>query len=122
MKPRQPLQIEYYVTTDGTTPFQLWFDALKDKTAQARILVRLERLSAGNPGDHKGIGMEDAFELRIPHGKGFRIYFGVWQDRLVVLLCGGDKQSKTQQADDIAQALTYWTEYLQRMTINEQNS
>ena len=113
------MEIEYYSALDGSVPFQHWFDSLKDKATQARVLVRLERLRAGNPGDHKGIGMESAYELRIPYGKGLRVYFGVWQDRLVILLCGGDKQSKSSQSDDIALAIAYWAEYQQRMQENE---
>lgn len=41
--------LDYYVAPEGTIPFQSWFDSLTDKIAQARILVRLERLQGGNP-------------------------------------------------------------------------
>jgi putative addiction module killer protein len=112
-------ELEYYQTTEGEIPFQEWFDNLADKTAQARILVRLERLKGGNPGDYKGIGMEDTYELRVPHGKGYRIYFGVKDEKLIILLCGGDKQSKSQQSEDITRAQMYWSEYKERSLSNE---
>lgn len=36
--------------------FAEWFSTLKDRTIRARIAVRIDRLAAGNPGDHKGVG------------------------------------------------------------------
>ena len=36
-----------------TELFAKWIDGLKDVRARARILVRIERLAAGNPGDAK---------------------------------------------------------------------
>jgi len=37
------------------------------------------------------------------------VYFGEKDDDIVVLLCGGDKGSQT---NDIQQAKAYWKEYL----------
>ena len=39
-----------------TEIFAKWIDELQDIRARARILVRIERLSAGNPGDVKPVG------------------------------------------------------------------
>lgn len=36
--------------------FAKWIDGLKDIRARARILVRVERLAAGNPRDLKAVG------------------------------------------------------------------
>ena len=49
-------------------------------------------------------------ELRIDVGPGYRVYFGRIGDRIVLLLCGGDKR---RQDDDIARAKGYWTAYRQ---------
>lgn len=39
-----------------TEHFAKWLDGLKDIRARARILVRIERLASGNPGDVKPVG------------------------------------------------------------------
>ena len=78
-----------------------WFARLKDREARARILVRIRRLSLGNPGDAKPVG-EGVSELRIDYGPGFRVYFVRRGEALIVLLGGGDKST---QASDIRAAL-----------------
>lgn len=47
-------------------------------------------------------------ELRFFFGAGYRVYFAEDGDTIVVLLCGGDKDS---QPRDIQQAQAYWQEY-----------
>jgi len=69
--------------------------------ARARILVRLERLASGNPGDVKPVG-EGVSELRVNYGPGYRVYFKKEGLEVVILLAGGDKGS---QATDIKIAL-----------------
>lgn len=53
-----------------TDIFARWIDGLDDIRARARILVRIERLAAGNPGDAKPVG-EGVSELRIDYGPGY---------------------------------------------------
>ncbi len=79
-----------------TEHYRTWFSALRDRTARARIDVRIRRLSLGNPGDVRPVG-EGVSELRIHHGPGYRVYFAQRGATLVILLCGGDKSS--QDAD-----------------------
>jgi putative addiction module killer protein len=57
--------------TDG---FAAWLDGLRDMQARLRVLVRIERLAGGNPGDVRPIG-EGLSELRIDYGPGYRVYF-----------------------------------------------
>ena len=76
--------------------------ALRDSLARARIAARIRRLQLGNPGDVGPIG-EGVSELRIHLGPGYRVYFVMHGAELVILLCGGDKNS---QAKDIARAKT----------------
>ena len=78
-----------------TRSFARWFDNLRDRQARSRILVRLQRLSHGNPGDVQPVG-EGVSELRISYGPGYRLYFTERDDALIILV-GGDK--RTQQRD-----------------------
>ncbi len=39
-----------------TEVFAKWLDGLRDVRARARILVRIERLATGNPGDARPVG------------------------------------------------------------------
>ena len=84
-----------------TEIFAKWLDGLRDVRARARILVRIERLAAGNPGDIKPVG-EGVSELRIDYGPGYRVYYKKQGQKVVVLLAGGDKNT---QAKDIKTAL-----------------
>jgi len=84
-----------------TEVFAKWLDGLHDIRARARILVRIERLAAGNPGDVKSVG-EGVSELRIDYGPGYRAYYKKQGQKVVILLAGGDKST---QAKDIKTAL-----------------
>jgi putative addiction module killer protein len=84
-----------------TETFAAWFRRLRDRRARARIQVRIDRLSLGNPGDSRPVG-ERVSELRIDYGPGYRVYFVRRGDKLIVLLAGGDKST---QARDISTAL-----------------
>jgi putative addiction module killer protein len=78
-----------------TATFASWFDGLKDHQARARILVRIRRLSLGNPGDVREVGSRVS-ELRISWGPGYRVYFIARGETLVILLAGGDKRTQTR--------------------------
>ena len=84
-----------------TEHFTQWIDGLHDIRARARILVRIERLTAGNPGDVKAVG-GGVLELRIDYGPGYRVYYKNHGRRVAILLAGGDKRT---QASDIKTAL-----------------
>ena len=84
-----------------TDTFAKWIDGLNDIRARARILVRIERLSIGNPGDVKPVG-EGVSEMRIDYGPGYRVYFKKIRQKVVILLAGGDKKS---QSKDIKTAI-----------------
>lgn len=88
------MELHEYQTADGKTPLTEWLDALRDGTARARIVARLDRLKVGLLGDWKTAG-EGVCELRIDYGPGYRVYYGQDGNTLIILLCGGDK--RTQQ-------------------------
>lgn len=84
-----------------TEHFATWLDNLHDIRARARIMVQIERIVAGNPGDVKPVG-EGVSELRINYGPGYRVYYQQRGSTLIILLAGGDKRS---QSKDIKTAL-----------------
>jgi len=83
-----------------TALFSDWLKSLRDVRAAARIEIRIARVELGNFGDARffdGIG-----ELRIDYGPGYRVYFVKRGSTVVILLCGGDKQT---QDKDIKRAI-----------------
>lgn len=78
-----------------TDTFAKWIDSLRDVKARVRILVRIERLSLGNPGDVKPVG-KGVSELRIDYGSGYRVYYKKVRQTVIVLLAGGDKRTQTK--------------------------
>lgn len=83
-----------------TQVFAAWMHDLRDTQGRAVIARRIERMAAGNFGDHKSVG-GGVLELRVPFGPGYRVYYTRRGKELAVLLCGGDKGS---QRRDIARA------------------
>jgi putative addiction module killer protein len=83
-----------------TDEYLTWFDSLKSSQVRAKVMVRIRRLSLGNPGDVGPVG-EGVSELRIHYGPGYRVYFVREGNTVVVLLGGGDKST---QKEDIAAA------------------
>ena len=100
-------QVENYVRSDGSCPFEDWMTSLRDQRARARIRTRIDRVQLGNLGNCEPVG-GGVSELKIDYGPGYRVYFGQIGTKLVILLCGGDKSS---QSEDIKKAIEYWEDY-----------
>ena len=81
-----------------TEVYAKWLDSLRDARARARVLVRVERLAAGNPGDVRPVG-EGVSELRIDYGPGYQVYFKKQGRTIVILLAGGDKRTQSQDVE-----------------------
>jgi putative addiction module killer protein len=78
-----------------TEAFSGWLHRLRDANAVARIVGRIRRMEAGNPGDSKSVG-QGILEMRIDYGPGYRIYYVHRGAQIVILLCGGDKRTQQQ--------------------------
>lgn len=107
-----PQVVLEYVTPEGNNPFHDWLLRLRDIQARARVRVRVNRIRLGNFGDAKPVG-GGVSELRVSYGPGYRVYFGSLDGAVVLLLCGGDKSTQTQ---DIRMARKYWTDYQRRVS------
>jgi putative addiction module killer protein len=103
-----PMQILAYADLGGNEPFTEWLRKLRDAEGRNRILARLRRIQQGNYGDCKNLD-SGVYELRLNFGPGYRVYFGKDGETIVILLCGGDKSSQSQ---DIMIAKRCWKEYL----------
>lgn len=86
---------------EKTDVYREWLDELKDRAGRARILVRVDRLIDGNPGQHRDL-TDGVSELKIDFGPGYRVYYTQRGTRLLLLLIGGDKST---QQKDIATAI-----------------
>jgi putative addiction module killer protein len=94
---------------NGRSPFGTWFDRL-DSVPAAKIVIALTRLKAGQHSNVKSVG-SGVKEYKIDFGPGYRIYFGIDGDNLIILLFGGDKKT---QGKDIEKAKKYWQNYKDR--------
>jgi len=92
-----------------TDTFRKWIAKLKDKVAVAIIVSRLVRLESGYLGDAKPVGAGIS-ELRIHHGPGYRVYFRREGERIIVLLCGGDKDSQQRDIQRARQLAVQWNQ------------
>jgi putative addiction module killer protein len=83
---------------------------LKILQQEQKYASDLTECDFGNLGDNRNLG-EGVHELRIDYGPGYRIYFGLESNRVVLLLIGGDKSG---QAKDIVKAKEFWADYKRR--------
>ena len=96
---------------EKTDEYRKWLDALRDQAARARILVRVDRLIHGNPGDYRNL-TQGVSELKIDAGPGYRVYYAQRGDTLLLLIAGGDKSTQTK---DIARALELNQNYVEKL-------
>jgi putative addiction module killer protein len=103
-------EVRRYRTASGKVILTDWLRRLRDTKGRIAIDMRISRMEDGNFGDHKSCS-GGVWELRINIGPGYRVYYGLDGQQLVLLLCGGDKA--TQDAD-IARAREYWRDWQKR--------
>jgi putative addiction module killer protein len=80
---------------ETTEVYRDWINGLKDRVVRARIQVRVDRLVHGNPGKHRNLG-DGISELKIDIVPGYRVYYIIRGNSIIVLLAGGDKSTQTQ--------------------------
>ena len=103
------MEIVEYLARDGTSPFRSWFEKL-DGRAAARVTTALIRIGIGNTSNIESVG-GGVYERKIDYGPGYRIYFGMDGEQLVVLVGGGTKK---RQVRDVLTAGERWTDYKKR--------
>lgn len=104
-------KIEFFKQNNGIEPVKEWLTLLKKKNKHiehGKITSRLNRAQTGNFGDHRFLG-KNWGELKIDFGPGYRVYFAIDEDKLILLLHGG---TKLKQQTDIELAKKRWAQYL----------
>lgn len=71
---------------------------------------RIYRLEQGNFGEHK-FCRDGVWELRVDVGAGYRVYYAIEGNDIILLLCAGDKRT---QDTDITRACSYWQDWQRR--------
>ena len=92
-----------------SSTFDAWLRALRDRSAKAKIEVRIRRLSLGNPGQFRAL-KNGINELKIDHGPGYRVYLSRQGPVLVLLLCGSDKSDQNREIEKAIGYLNDWKE------------
>jgi putative addiction module killer protein len=95
-----------YIDAKGVSPFGRWFVSL-EAVAAAKVTVALHKLERGAVSNVKAVG-EGVSEFRIDFGPGYRVYFAMDNQTLVILLTGGTKK---RQQHDIDAAKSLWADY-----------
>ncbi len=106
----QAKTLERYVTPQGHEPYTEWLNTIKDKLTKARIMNSVTKMEAGNFGVSESVD-GGVFELKLNFGPGYRVYYGLEGEKIVLLLLGG---SKNGQQADINKAQTYLKDYRSR--------
>ena len=87
--------------------FDRWLSRLRDRQAINRIVARLLAAEDGHLGDVRSVG-GGVSEMRIQYGPGYRVYFIRRGAELIVLLCGGDKDSQHRDIERAKRMATEW--------------
>jgi putative addiction module killer protein len=103
-------EIRYYIDTHGRNHFEEWLRKIRDPKAKIAVDRRVMRMELGNFGDHKPL-RDGVWELRIDVGAGYRVYYAMAGLVIILLLCGGDKDT---QKNDIDRACEYWLDWRNR--------
>ena len=100
-------KVRYFVTENGKSPFEDWLNGL-DNLVQAIIVRFIQRAAKGEAKKSIRTLRGGIFEIKIPYGPGYRIYFAEDGNDLIILLIGGDKKT---QSRDIEKAKKIWRNY-----------
>ncbi len=94
-KMQKTKKVKFFIDNNGNNHVIDWLAKLDTKT-RARINLRIVRLEYGAYGDYKSLGNK-LYELRFFFAKGYRIYFTEQDNKIIIFLCAGNKD--TQKKD-----------------------
>ena len=111
-------EIRHYLTREGKDVYVEWQRDLRDTKARIAVDRRINRRELGNFGDHK-FCRDGVWELRIDIGPGYRVYYAIAGEQVVLLLIGGEKR---RQDADIQQACAYFQDWQGRVNDERQDA
>ena len=100
--PNRYNSLMYEIKTTKT--FSKWLGKLKDLKGRIAVVRRIERMGYGQFGDVKSINTSIS-ELRITTGPGYRVYFTKKEEKIIILLIGGDKSTQSKDIEKAQQLL-----------------
>ena len=80
---------------------------MRDRQGVNRVVARLLAAEDGHLGDVRSVG-GGVSEMRIQYGPGYRVYFITRGAELIILLCGGDKDSQRRDIERARRMATEW--------------
>lgn len=89
--------------------FKEWLKDLIDMKAKTAIYRAIKRMKQGNFGDHK-FCRDGVWELRIHVSTGYRVYYSVIENVIILLLCGGTKKTQDKDIDKAVEYLKNFKE------------
>ena len=105
-------EIETYTTETGKAPFEVWLKSLRTAAPVWR-LPPASNAAIGDFGDWKSLsGAKGIFEMRIHYAQGYRVFYTVVGQKVVLFLAGSTKQ---EQDKTIAKAKEYLADYNERV-------
>lgn len=81
--------------------FDEWLSTIRDGMTRIRLARRMDKAQRGLLGNVASVG-EGVYEMREFFGPGWRLYYVERDGMLIVMLCGGDKSTQSQ---DISKAI-----------------
>ena len=98
------LHIQNFALESVVIPFEAWVASL-DKRSKAKVRAYVDRVALGDSKMNiRSLG-QGLNEIKIDFGTGLRLYYGVIDNVIMLLLGGGDKAS---QSRDIEKAHEFW--------------
>jgi len=94
----KPVTYKRHMKTTQTLEFSEWLSSLKDQKAKRAITIRIARVEAGLMGDVRSVG-DRVSELRIDYGPGYRVYFTIRGQELMILLWVGTKRTQSRDIE-----------------------
>jgi putative addiction module killer protein len=88
-------EVKFFVDKNQRNHVIDWLNKLDVKT-RTRINLRFVRLEYGSYGDYKSLGNK-LYELRFFFANGYRVYFTEQNNKIIIILCAGNKD--TQKKD-----------------------